>query len=168
MHWHRALVYPLPHFAFRPRSDMKKHFPNALACLFAGAILVSGAHHAFADDDFVRCDGTVLYEGVSFQVSETDNSEINAKRELIEEACEQACDGSFFEDRCEKQCEKNAVLTNVTCYDRVQWQPRPHHPDPDPNAHGAHVPPPMHENVPPHHQAPVPPTPPVPPAPPVQ
>lgn len=88
---------------------------KSLHTLIILAFLTLGASNACADDDTVRCSGTVTYEGVSYDVSKNDESEIEAKSELVEVACEEACRGSLLENSCERACEKSAILSAVTC-----------------------------------------------------
>ena len=88
---------------------------KSLHALIILAFLSLGASNACANDDTVRCSGTVTYEGVSYDVSKNDESEIEAKSELIEQACDIACHGALLEDACEHACEKKAILTNVKC-----------------------------------------------------
>ena len=88
---------------------------KSLHALIILAFLSLGASNACANDDTVRCSGTVTYEGVSYDVSKNDESEIEAKSELVEVACEEACRGSLLEDSCERACEKSAILSAVTC-----------------------------------------------------
>ena len=79
---------------------------KSLHALIILAFLSLGASNACANDDTVRCSGTVTYEGVSYDVSKNDESEIEAKSELVEVACEEACRGSLLEDSCERACKK--------------------------------------------------------------
>lgn len=100
---------------------MKKNLGILLgAALFMGNI---GQACADWDDDRFLCEGTVSYDGKTYAVTEADDTEAEAKRELIEEACEQACRGALFEDACELKCEKNAQLSGVKCSERSNVNP---------------------------------------------
>lgn len=81
------------------------------------AFVLGSASSAFADwdDDRIWCKGKVSYDGKVYELSQTDDSEFKAQRELIEEACEQACYREMFEDACEFKCEQTATLSDVQC-----------------------------------------------------
>ena len=97
---------------------MKKCLFSVLGlCVALGSFVSSECE---SDDDNIRCSAVVVYENVEYSVTEDDDTLEKAKAEVIEEACDRACDpikNDAEEDRCEAACIKSAVVKQIECKD---------------------------------------------------
>lgn len=84
--------------------------------------MMFAASPATADDDVLRCVAEVSYNGHVYQVSESAESMNDAKHEVVEDACDQACDYLWGkdEDACERACKASAEIRSIDCVEKVK------------------------------------------------
>lgn len=88
--------------------------------LISGIALVSAASTAAADDDILRCTAEVVYNGNVYPITEGARDIEDAKREVVEEACDKACDALSGKDEkdCERACEAAAEIRSIDCVEK--------------------------------------------------
>lgn len=94
---------------------------NILTFVFVACIaLVSAASVAFADGDVLRCSAEVIYNGNVYPITEGARDIEDARREVVEEACDKACDALSGKDEkdCERACEAAAEIRSIDCVEK--------------------------------------------------